>query len=70
MSKKLDKTASAMTNQDLKKSLDKTRLCLRQEASNAIAFKNAKAKLIYNKRYKPLLLKEKDKAYLKLYKSY
>ena len=59
-----------MQDKKLKKSLNETRLQVKQEASDAVFFGNAKAKLMYDKRHKPLLLKEGDKAYLRLHKGY
>lgn len=68
MSERLNE--AIMSNKDLKKSLDEIRFQFRQEASNAIFFDNVKVKIIYDKKHKPLLLKEGDKAYLKLHKGY
>ena len=62
--------STVMPDKELKKALDDTRLQFRQEASNAIFFDNVKVKLMYDKRHKSLLLKKRDKAYLKFHKEY
>lgn len=68
VSKKID--GKIMSNKEVKKSLDATRLRMRQEAADVVAFDNVKFKLVHDKRYKLLLMKEGDKAYLKLHKGY
>lgn len=68
ISKKID--GKIMLDKKVKKILNATRLRMRQKAADTVAFGNVKAKLIHDKRYKPLLIKEGDKAYLKLYKGY
>lgn len=50
--------------------LEKTRLRYRQEIVDAVAFANVKSKVIYNKRYKSLLLQKDDKMFLRLHKNY
>ena len=68
ISKKIDE--KFMTNEQLKKSLNATRLRMRQETADAVTFENAKTKLIHDKRYKSLFMKKEDKTYLKLHKKY
>ena len=46
------------------------RLEYRQKAADATAFANAKAKIYYNARHTPLLLKTRDYAYLRLHHGY
>ena len=67
ISEKIDE--KSITNGILKKSLNATRLRMRQEAIDAVIFKNVKTKLIHDKRYKLLFIK-KNKTYLKLHKNY
>ena len=43
---------------------------VRQEAVDAVAFANAKAKIQYDSRHKPLLLNEGDQVYLRLHHGY
>lgn len=47
-----------------------TRLEFAKEAADATAFANAKAKIYYDSRHKPLLLKPGDEAYIRLHKGY
>lgn len=54
----------------LKKTLNKTRLRMRQKTVNAMLFVNVKAKLYHDKRYGLLLLKKENKIYFKLHKGY
>lgn len=68
ISEKID--GKFMANKNFKEALNATRLRIRQKAIDAMIFVNAKAKLTHDKRYKPLLFKEKDKAYLKFHKGY
>ena len=58
-----------MSNQKLKKNLDDTRFQFRQKTSNVIFFDNVKIKLMYDKRHKPFLLKEKIRCILNFIKN-
>ena len=53
-----------------KKTLNKTRFRIRQEAIDAISFANVKIKLIYDKRHKPFMLKSRDKTFFIFNKDY
>ena len=59
-----------MTDEKFKKNLNETRFQFRQKASDVVVFENVKAKLIHDKKYKSLLLKEGNKAYLRFHKGY
>ena len=48
----------------------KQRLEYKQEVVDTITFVNTKAKIYYDVRYQSLLLKTKDKIYLRLYQKY
>ena len=68
ISKKIDE--KFMTNEIFKNFLNAIRLRMRQKAIDAVTFKNVKAKLIHDKRYKSLFMKKRNKIYLKLHKKY
>lgn len=70
VSNNLDDKIMDVSDKELKKILDETRLRFWQKASDVVSFDNVKAKLMYDKKHKPLLLKKSDKAYLKLHKKY
>jgi hypothetical protein len=50
--------------------LDLNRLVWRQEATDALAYANAKAKIYYDSRHKPLMLSPGSFAFLRLHKGY
>lgn len=69
---KVRDTISALNLERIKRNESTTnrRQEYQAEASDAIAFANAKMKVYYDSRHKPLLLKPGDKAYLRLNKGY
>ena len=59
-----------MTDPKFEKKLKKIRLRYKQKTADAVTFSNAKSKMMYDHKHKPLLMKKRNKAYLRLHKKY